>query len=216
VFYFSAFDEPWKGTGTEGHWGLFTADRKAKPVMQKLYPELMPDGPTSPSYPEQIVAAGPDLASALRVGFAETIPDGSVNPLGPGLAFSGVVPTERAEGGTALRLVFTGQSWGGVYIMLGDYDASEAGSVALRLRLPDKVVRLELKLDGPDATSHSVNLIEYATGRDETGWSTFAVPLKEFHAIDLSRIANLGLWNPADQAEGFVACEVLVDDIHFE
>ena len=52
VFFFEAFDEPWKGTGTEGHWGLFTADRKAKPAMQKLYPELMPDGPTSPGYPE--------------------------------------------------------------------------------------------------------------------------------------------------------------------
>jgi len=50
VFYFEAFDEPWKGTGTEGHWGLFTEDRKAKPVMQALYPERMPMGPTSPTY----------------------------------------------------------------------------------------------------------------------------------------------------------------------
>jgi len=29
TFYFEAFDEPWKGTGTEGHWGLFSVDRKA-------------------------------------------------------------------------------------------------------------------------------------------------------------------------------------------
>jgi hypothetical protein len=50
VFWFEAFDEPWKGTGTEGHWGLFTESRKAKPVMQGLYPDLMPDGPTSPGY----------------------------------------------------------------------------------------------------------------------------------------------------------------------
>jgi exo-beta-1,3-glucanase (GH17 family) len=50
VFYFEAFDEPWKGTGTEGHWGLFSVDRKAKLAMQGLYPELMPAGPTSPSY----------------------------------------------------------------------------------------------------------------------------------------------------------------------
>jgi exo-beta-1,3-glucanase (GH17 family) len=50
VFFFEAFDEPWKGSGTEGHWGLFTEDRKAKPVMQEWYPDLMPDGPTSPSY----------------------------------------------------------------------------------------------------------------------------------------------------------------------
>ena len=50
VFVFEAFDEPWKGSGTEGHWGLFTEGRKAKPVMQGLYPELMPTGLTSPGY----------------------------------------------------------------------------------------------------------------------------------------------------------------------
>ncbi len=50
TFYFEAFDEPWKGTGTEGHWGLFSVDRKAKLAMQVLYPDLMPTGPTSPSY----------------------------------------------------------------------------------------------------------------------------------------------------------------------
>ena len=50
TFYFEAFDEPWKGVGTEGHWGLFSVDRKAKLAMQGLYPELMPTGPTSPSY----------------------------------------------------------------------------------------------------------------------------------------------------------------------
>jgi exo-beta-1,3-glucanase (GH17 family) len=50
VFYFEAFDEPWKGSGTEGHWGLFSVDRKAKLAMQELYPELMPTGQTSPGY----------------------------------------------------------------------------------------------------------------------------------------------------------------------
>lgn len=53
VFFFEAFDEPWKGTGTEGHWGLFSVDRKAKLAMQQWYPELMPNGPTSPSYETQ-------------------------------------------------------------------------------------------------------------------------------------------------------------------
>ena len=50
AFFFEAFDEPWKGSGTEGHWGLFSAGRKAKLAMQVLYPELRPDVPTSPSY----------------------------------------------------------------------------------------------------------------------------------------------------------------------
>ena len=50
VMIFEAFDEPWKGTGTEGHWGLFSADRKAKPAVLDWYPELKPDHPTSPAY----------------------------------------------------------------------------------------------------------------------------------------------------------------------
>lgn len=47
VFVFEAFDEPWKGTGTEGHWGLFSETRKAKPVMQGLYPELSAAPPSA-------------------------------------------------------------------------------------------------------------------------------------------------------------------------
>lgn len=50
IFYFEAFDEPWKGDGTEGHWGLFTEKRKAKPVMHDWYPELITNEPTSPHY----------------------------------------------------------------------------------------------------------------------------------------------------------------------
>lgn len=57
TFVFEAFDEPWKGSGTEGHWGLFSADRKAKLAMRALYLELTPSGPTSPGY---------DLAPAAR------------------------------------------------------------------------------------------------------------------------------------------------------
>lgn len=50
TFFFEAFDEPWKGSGTEGHWGLFSEGRKAKLAMRELYPELKAEGPTSPSY----------------------------------------------------------------------------------------------------------------------------------------------------------------------
>jgi exo-beta-1,3-glucanase (GH17 family) len=216
LFFFEAFDEPWKGTGTEGHWGLFTVDRKAKPVMQELYPELMPDGSTSPRYPEQIEAVGPEIAVALRSDLAGVILNGSVNPLGPGVSSSGVVPVEGAEGGKALRLAFTGESWGGVYFILGRYDASAASAVAMRLRLPDEVAMLELKMEGPERNTQSVNLIEHAAGRDEVGWRTFTVPLADFDEVDLSQVTILGLWNPSNQAGALLPCEVTVDDIRFE
>lgn len=41
MFYFSSFDEAWKGSPEpnepEKHWGLFTVDRKPKKVMQGLF-----------------------------------------------------------------------------------------------------------------------------------------------------------------------------------
>lgn len=52
TFFFEAFDEDWKGnneelqqdmSGAEKHWGIFTVDRKAKPVMYDLYPDLHPE-----------------------------------------------------------------------------------------------------------------------------------------------------------------------------
>ena len=216
VFFFEAFDEPWKETGTEQHWGLFTADRKAKPVMQKLYPDRMPEGPTSPSYPEQIAAFGPDIAVVLRADLAAVVRNGSVNPLGPGVSMSGVVPIEEADGGTALKLAFTGEAWGGVYFVLGGHDASAAGAVTMRLKLPDEVASLELKLEGPETVAQSVDLMEHVAERDQAGWKTFTVPLAEFNAIDLSQVMILGLWNPSDRAGALSSCDVIVDDIRFE
>ena len=40
VFFFEAFDEPWKGDpndplGAEKHWGLFKVDRTPKEVMKR-------------------------------------------------------------------------------------------------------------------------------------------------------------------------------------
>ena len=46
VYIFEAFDEPWKGSDhpdePEKHWGLFTVDRRPKPVMRALFPDLLP------------------------------------------------------------------------------------------------------------------------------------------------------------------------------
>jgi exo-beta-1,3-glucanase (GH17 family) len=216
VFFFEAFDEPWKGSGTEGHWGLFTVDRKAKLAMRELYPDLVSESPTSPSYPERIPASGPDIGVVLRADLAQAIRGGSVNALGPGLATSGVLRIEEAGGGQALRLAFNGESWGGVYLILGNYDASAARVLAMRLRLPDEVTALELKLEGPETHTQSVNLIDHAAGRDEKGWSTFSVSLDEFDEIDLAQLTILGLWNPSDRAGAFVSGELILDDIRFE
>ena len=46
IFFFEAFDEPWKGDpnnpiGAEKHWGIFFEDRTPKLVMHELYPDLV-------------------------------------------------------------------------------------------------------------------------------------------------------------------------------
>ena len=46
TFVFEAFDEPWKGSPDpdepEKHWGLFTVERRPKPVMMKWFSDLRP------------------------------------------------------------------------------------------------------------------------------------------------------------------------------
>ena len=46
LFYFSSFDESWKGSPEplepEKHWGLFYEDRTPKKVINALYSELIP------------------------------------------------------------------------------------------------------------------------------------------------------------------------------
>ncbi len=46
TFVFEAFDEAWKGSDDplepEKHWGVFTADRRPKPAVRPLYPDLPP------------------------------------------------------------------------------------------------------------------------------------------------------------------------------
>ncbi len=60
VFVFEAFDEPWKGNGTEGHWGVFDESRKPKQVMESLYPELVSaQKPTLMSGTQSLQAAAP-------------------------------------------------------------------------------------------------------------------------------------------------------------
>ena len=48
TFVFEAFDEAWKGAPDplepEKHWGVFTADRRPKPAVQALFPDLPPAG----------------------------------------------------------------------------------------------------------------------------------------------------------------------------
>ena len=53
VFVFEAFDESWKGTGTEGHWGVFDEARQPKAAMRALYPQAVAAAPSGQSVAQQ-------------------------------------------------------------------------------------------------------------------------------------------------------------------
>ncbi|TFG39021.1 MAG: glycosyl hydrolase, partial [Chromatiales bacterium] len=45
IFFFEAFDEPWKGSefdplGAEKHWGLFNVDRTPKQAAREILAEI--------------------------------------------------------------------------------------------------------------------------------------------------------------------------------
>lgn len=58
TFVFEAFDEPWKGScdpmEPEKHWGLFTVDRKPKPVVQAINSRLSTGRPGRTIEPESM------------------------------------------------------------------------------------------------------------------------------------------------------------------
>ena len=147
TYFFSAFDEPWKGTGTEGHWGFFNVDRKAKLVVKEMYPELKTDEPTSPSYPPvDPDAGGLGLKAAFRDSLAKRLGSGTVNFHGAGIATEWAGESEAAiEGDKSIKVPFNGKDWGGAYFMFNSFDAGFSGKLGMSLKLPKKhnITRVE-------------------------------------------------------------------------
>ncbi len=81
IVYFEAFDETWKG-GDDG-WGLFNVSRKARYVVQSLYPSAIWEAGTYTAadalYYIAPIVTGPITANNYTV-FAETLAAGAVRP----------------------------------------------------------------------------------------------------------------------------------------
>ncbi len=218
VFVFEAFDEPWKGTGTEGHWGLFSVDRKAKPVMQKLYPDLKPDGPTSPSYPDKLPGeSGLDLGIAFRARYGHGVESGTILAFGPGV---GETPTEstgdRLDGPAALRFEYQAPDWGGLYFRFDPYNAARYSRLVVGVKAPADVRQMELKAESADARTQVVDLMAFPYEQADGGWRRYTVPLAGMAEVNWSQLVVLGVWNPRDADGAYVLGSYLVDDIHFE
>ena len=217
VFWFEAFDEAWKGTGTEGHWGLFSEYRKAKPAVIDWYPDLKPDVPTSPEYAEEAdLPLGPPVECAFHPTWHKRVIEGTINPLGP---WNGVVTAaelvQGSENESALVITHDGSDWGGVYVNLPTgLDVSAASTLHLKVRIPRDVVDLELKLEGPTG-SGSVNLCDFIQG-SPGDWTEYRVPLTAFPQVDLEQLTFIGFWNPRDKNGQYMKSEILVAGLRFD
>jgi len=216
VFFFSAFDEPWKGTGTEGHWGFFTVERKAKLVVPDLFPDLQPVGPTSPSYDDMAEPpAVQQLDLALSASLAESIENGRVNFLGEGIRYDCIRKSADAlDGAASLLMPFDGDDWAGVYYQFDPFDAGAHDKLVLGLKFPEPVSSLELKIEGPAGNARVVNLLRFVTEQSADGWSKCSVPFTALDGVDFTRLAIIGVWNPRNASGEFHACDILLDEIH--
>jgi exo-beta-1,3-glucanase (GH17 family) len=137
IFYFEAFDEPWKG-GDNG-WGLFDVNRKARYVVYDLYPQSVQDGGSytaADALYYKPPVANPTITANSYVLFADTVPAGAAQPSGantpltswqpwdsPPTATGAIVQSSTAEGANALEITPIPKSWGwGFFLGLANAD----------------------------------------------------------------------------------------------
>lgn len=131
IFYFEAFDEPWK-QGDDG-WGLFDVSRKARYVIEDLYPASQRVG-TAYTAADAVHYVAPTSTPAITAErfyvFADQVTSGAAAPSGSrkpvsewkawenGTTASGaIVTTGMAEGATALQISPTPLVWGWGFFM---------------------------------------------------------------------------------------------------
>lgn len=210
VFYFSAFDEPWKGKATEGYWGLFTEKRQAKSVMDKYYPHLATDEPTSPTYdawnfPERLNIAEAFRDSVVRhmqiKGFFNTA----------NVATATAIKTENDK--SAISLTLTQQDYGGCYgAFIAPLDTTAHKNIVFKLKLPKDTSYLELKLDG--GSEAGINIIDYIS-QPQNGWVTATIPLNKYPRDLNGELKEIGFWHPKDSQGKYIQTAITISDIYF-
>jgi exo-beta-1,3-glucanase (GH17 family) len=124
IFYFEAFDEPWKKA--DDKWGLFNVDRKARYVVQSLYPSSTWEaGAYSeadavyfvPTQSNGVITASKYTLFADKVSANEARPTEPILWVGwdnPATAYVGTTSTSFAtgDGPNALEITPAPSSWG--------------------------------------------------------------------------------------------------------
>lgn len=135
VFYFEAFDEPWK-KGDDG-WGLFDVSRRAKYAIYDLYPASVRQTESyslSDALYYKPATANPRVTASVYSVFADAPPAGAAVPTGPvtpitqwqaweGTAGSDSVNGGAPEGTSSLQITPVPTGWGwGYALQLGNIE----------------------------------------------------------------------------------------------
>ncbi len=124
IFYFEAFDEPWKGG--DDKWGLFDVNRKARYVIQGLYPssQWAAGSYTAADAVYYIPTTGNGTVTASRYSvYAEATTAGEARPTetplwvgwnSPATAYAGEIISSSAStyAGHSLEITPSPESWG--------------------------------------------------------------------------------------------------------
>jgi hypothetical protein len=181
------------------------------------------DGFTAPEPPTLVVEdetvgqiIEPDIAdNAIKTGFTDF---GNIKVVSYGGGGEPIVTTSETaiDGDLSLVFDFPGGNWGGGYIELAalkNFTGYE--KLVFSLNKPESLVNAEIKLEG--GSTNAIVFLNNYTGIPLTdGFVEYTIPLSDFVGLDLSKLRiPFAIWNPKDNADGFVAATVLIDNIYF-
>lgn len=140
TFWFEAFDEPWKGA--DNNWGLFNVSRKARYVIQDLYPSSDWEAGSytaSDALHYLPTVQNPAVTASPYVLYAQTVPTGAATPTetpgwsawGSGTASAAQTSsTAPADGTASMAITPAPASWGWGMAMTYSNDADNLAAFA--------------------------------------------------------------------------------------
>ena len=133
-------------------------------------------------------------------------------------------PNSRAipafEGDVVLSIEYqdSASTYGGAVLNFGGVDLTAYNTLNFTVDTTGMAnfadLTIQIEPPGAGAAGTNVLLSGYTPVSTTGNWATYAVPLADFTATDLSAAANLGFWNPKDGGDALTFGTLYVDDVY--